>query len=313
MARLRVVFFGTPDFAVPTLAALLDAGHAVARVYTQPPRPAGRGQKPQESAVHAFALRRGLGIATPKSLKSREEHDAFSALMPDVAVVVAYGLLLPSPILCAPRLGCLNVHASLLPRWRGAAPIQRAILEGDAETGVTIMQMDEGLDTGPIILTEATPIGPADTAETIHDRLAAGGATLLIRALDGIEGGTLKATPQPAVGVTYAARLTREEGKLDWRRTAESLARQVRAFTPWPGAWFEHGGERLKVLKAECVAGGPGGARPGTVFDDALSVACGEGVLRILAVQRPGRSAMETAAMLRGHPIPAGTVLSLGA
>jgi methionyl-tRNA formyltransferase len=312
MTPLRVVFFGTPDFAVSTLAAILDAGHAVARVYTQPPRPAGRGQKSQPSAVHEFAGRRGLDVATPRSLKPAAEHEAFTALIPDVAVVVAYGLLLPALILHAPRFGCINVHASLLPRWRGAAPIQRAILSGDRETGVTIMQMDEGLDTGPILLAERVPIGPEDTAETIHDRLAALGAVLLVRVLEGLGSGALKATPQPLEGVTYASRLTREEGRLVWGRAADALARQVRAFTPWPGAWFEHGGERLKVLRAEIGRGPAGSAAPGTVLDDALSIACGEGVLRILEAQRPGRAAMATSAMLRGHPIPAGTVLSGG-
>jgi methionyl-tRNA formyltransferase len=310
MTPLRVVFFGTPDFAVPTLAAILDAGHAVARVYTQPPRPAGRGQKSRPGAVHEFAGRRGLDVATPRSLKPAEEHEAFTALASDVAVVVAYGLLLPAPILHAPRFGCINVHASLLPRWRGAAPIQRAILSGDRETGVTIMQMDEGLDTGPILLAEPTPIGPEDTAETIHDRLATLGAVLLVRALAGLERGALNATPQPQDGATYASRLTREEGRLVWGRAADALARQVRAFTPWPGAWFEHGGEHLKVLRVEIGAGPAGSAAPGTVLDDALSIACGEGVLRILEAQRPGRAAMATTAMLRGHPIPAGTVLS---
>lgn len=309
MTRLRVVFFGTPDFAVPTLAALLDAGHAVVHVYTQPPRPAGRGQRPQPSAVHAFAESRGLGIATPQTLKQKEEHDAFAALAPDVAVVVAYGLILPAAILRVPRLGCLNVHASLLPRWRGAAPIQRAILAGDSETGVTIMQMDEGLDTGPILMAERVAIDPRDTAETIHDRLAAKGAALLVRTLAAVESGAVAPTAQPGEGATYAARLTREEGRLDWARPAEVLARQVRAFTPWPGAWFEHGGERFKVLKADVVAGGGSEVQPGTVLDDALAIACGEGVLRILSVQRPGRSAMEARSMLRGHPLPAGTVL----
>jgi len=224
-----------------------------------------------------------------------------------VAVVAAYGLILPKPILEAPRLGCLNVHASLLPRWRGAAPIQRAILEGDEKTGVTIMQMDAGLDTGPMLLTEDTPIRADDTGRTLHDRLAEIGAWLILRALDGVASGSLKATPQPNEGVTYAKKLERDEARLDWRQPASRLARLVRAFDPWPGAFLEHKGERIKAWGAEAVKGsGP----PGTVLDDGLTVACGDGALRLTRLQRAGGKPMEATAFLRGHPIASGTMLS---
>ena len=307
-ARLRLAFLGTPRFAVSTLDSLVAAGHDVVRVYSQPPRPAGRGQKERRSDVHARADELGIPVATPKSLKDAAEQTAFSALGLDAAVVVAYGLILPKPILDAPRLGCVNVHASLLPRWRGAAPIQRAILAGDAETGVTIMRMDEGLDTGAMLLEERVGIAPEDTAETLHDTLAALGAKLIVPALDGLAAGTLSARPQPVDGVTYASKLTRAEGRLDWSKPAAALALQVRAFAPWPGAWFDHGNEQIKVLAAEVAAGKPGAA-PGTVLDDALAVACGEGALRLLRLQRPGRGPMDAASLLRGFALPRGTRL----
>jgi len=307
-ARLRLAFLGTPRFAVSTLDALVAAGHDVVRVYSQPPRPAGRGQKERRSDVHERANALGLVVATPKSLKDPAEQTAFAALGLDVAVVVAYGLILPKPILDAPRLGCVNVHASLLPRWRGAAPIQRAILAGDAETGVTIMRMDEGLDTGAMLLEERMAIGPDDTAETLHDTLAALGAKLVVPALDGLAAGTLSARPQPAEGVTYASKLTRAEGRLDWSKAAAALARQVRAFAPWPGAWFDHGNEQIKVLAAEAVAGKQDAA-PGTVLDDVLTVACGKGALRLSRLQRPGRGPMDAASLLRGFALPRGTRL----
>ncbi|MHB1218090.1 MAG: methionyl-tRNA formyltransferase [Alphaproteobacteria bacterium] len=308
-ARLRVAFLGTPRFAVATLDALVAAGHDVVRVYSQPPRPAGRGQKERRGEVHERAAALGIAVATPRSLKDSAEQAAFASLGLDAAVVVAYGLILPKPVLDAPRFGCVNVHASLLPRWRGAAPIQRAILAGDAETGVTIMRMDEGLDTGPMLLDARVSIAPDETAETLHDTLAALGAKLIVPALDGLAAGTLQARPQPAEGVTYASKLTRAEARLDWNRPATVLARQVRAFTPWPGAWFEHGQEQIKVL---AVASAPraGGAAPGTVQDDALTVACGEGALRLLRLQRPGRAPMDAAALLRGFALPAGTRLA---
>ena len=306
MHPLNLVFMGTPDFAATSLAALLAAGHRICAAYTQPPRPAGRGHKMQASAVQMLAEQHGLPVRYPTSLRGTEAQAEFAAFGADVAVVAAYGLILPAAILRAPRLGCLNVHASLLPRWRGAAPIQRAILAGDAETGVTIMQMDEGLDTGAMLLREAVPIAPDSTAGQLHDVLAALGARMIVEALTAID--RLRPTPQPTAGVTYAAKLSRAEALLDWRRPAEQLERQVRAFDPWPGTFFEAGGERLRLLRA-AVQAGQAGAAPGTIVDDALTVACGEGTLRLLRVQRPGRGAMDAAAFLRGFALPRGTVL----
>jgi methionyl-tRNA formyltransferase len=302
---MRIVYMGTPDFAVPALVRLIEARHDIACVYTQPPRPAGRGGREQMSPVHQEALRRGLTVRHPASLKSESAQQEFAALNADVAVVAAYGLILPKPVLAAPRLGCINIHASLLPRWRGAAPIQHAILAGDTETGVTIMQMDEGLDTGPMILQEKIPIGPATTGQSLHDALAELGAQLIVPALDRVAAGA-KPPPQPD-GATYAPKLTREDGRLDWRRPAAMLERQVRAFDPWPGAWFEHRGERFKVLRAY-VAPGHAGAAPGTVLAD-LTVACGEGALNIASIQRAGKAAMSAADFLRGYSIAPGTVL----
>ena len=303
---LRLAFMGTPDFAVPILEALRAAGHEIAAVYTQPPRPAGRGHQPQPSPVARAAAAAGIPVRTPARLDAAEV-EAFRALVLDAAVVAAYGLILPPTVLGAPRLGCINVHASLLPRWRGAAPIQRALLAGDSETGVTIMQMDAGLDTGPMLLKEAVPIGPKATAQELHDRLAALGASLVVRALAGLAAGTLAAVQQPAEGVTYAKKLAREEGRLDWRKTAAELERAVRALNPAPGVWLQHGGERIKVLAAEIVAAASGA--PGTVLDAALTVACGSGALRLTRLQRPGRAPMEADALLRGFAIPAGTRL----
>ena len=304
---MRLAFLGTPDFSVVILEALLAAGHEIACVYCQPPRPAGRGHKEQLSPVHAHAAARGLEVRTPRSLKGEAEQQAFCALGLEAAVVAAYGLILPRPILEAPRRGCLNVHASLLPRWRGAAPIQRAILAGDGETGVTIMQMDEGLDTGAMLLAESVPIAADTDAAGLHDRLAVLGARLIVTALVDLD----RLTPvlQPQQGVTYAHKLAKDEGRLDWSRPAAELERQVRGLTPWPGVWCQGGGERLKVLRA-AVAHGKEGATPGTVLDEALTVACGGGTaLRLLRVQRPGKSAMETADLLRGWPIAASSRL----
>jgi len=307
MSKLRIAFLGTPDFALPSLAALEQAGHQIACVYSQPPRPAGRGHREQPSPVHRFAEERGWRVRTPLTLRGAEEQEVFVSLDLDVAVVVAYGLLLPAAILEAPRLGCINVHASLLPRWRGAAPIHRALLAGDAETGITIMQMDEGLDSGPMLLRRSLPIGQEDTAQTLHDRLAALGAEALLEALEGLAGGELQPQPQPEEGVTYAEKLRKEEGQLDWSLPAEVLDRQVRAFHPWPGAWFEFQGERFKVLAATPVEGdGP----PGKVLDRALTVACGEGALQLTRLQRAGKAPMAAEALLRGFPVPAGTRLS---
>ena len=310
---LDLVFMGTPAFAATILGALVDAGHRILAVYTQPPRPAGRGHRPQRSPVQVLAVERRLAVRCPVSLRTQETQAAFAALGADAAVVAAYGLILPGPVLTAPRLGCLNVHASLLPRWRGAAPIQRALLAGDAETGITIMQMEEGLDTGPILLQEAVPITPGTTAGSLSAELAVLGARLIVAALDGVAGGTLAPRPQPREGVTYAHKISREDGRLDWRRPAATLERQVHALDPWPGAFFEdHGlkaaGERIRVLSAVALAR-CSMAAPGTVLDEHLSIACGEGVLRPLRLQRPGRSPLDAPAFLRGYPIAPGIVL----
>lgn len=299
---------GTSDFAVPALAALITAGHEVVAVYTRPPRPAGRGQALQRSSVHLFAERQGLPIRTPTTLRDPREQAFFSALRLDAAVVAAYGLILPRPILGAPRLGCLNIHASLLPRWRGAAPIQRAILAGDRESGITIMQMDEGLDTGAMLLQEKISIAPDMTASDLHDALVALGARLIVETLEKLEAGRVEAIPQPTDGATYASKIDKTETRLDWREPAEHLARVIRAFAPVPGAWFEHAGERVRVLVAE-AAPNKSDEAPGTTLDDRLLVACGQGALRLIRVQRAGGKPMETGDYLRGRPVPAGTVL----
>ena len=301
---MRVIFMGSPAFAVPTLEALVEAGHEIAAVYCQPPRPAHRGKKLQPTAVQARAEELGLPVRTPARLRSEEEQQAFAALQADVAVVAAYGLILPQPILDSPRLGCVNVHASLLPRWRGAAPIHRAILAGDQVTGVTIMQMEAGLDTGPMLLAEELPIG-RDNAGELTEKLARLGARLMIRYL-----GEPEAYPprlQPEDGVTYAAKIDKAEARINWTRSAEEIERQVRAFAPAPGAWFEVAGERIKLLSADAEVGA---GAPGTVLDDALLIACGRGSLRPKVVQRAGRGAMTATELLRGFDIPEGTVLS---
>ena len=301
---LRIAFMGSPDFAVPALTALHAAGHDIRAVYTQPPKPAGRGQQETPCPVHRVALALGLEVRTPARVKrDAAEHAAFAALDLDVAVVAAYGLILPPAMLQAPRRGCLNIHASLLPRWRGAAPIHAAILHGDARSGVTIMRMEEGLDTGPMLLSEAVPLTPRSTTPELHDALAAMGARLILRALDE----TPAQTPQPEAGVTYAAKLTKADGLLDWAQHAAALDARVRAMNPWPGAHFPHAGETLRVLAAEPA---PGTGEPGTVLPGSgLVIACGTGALRLLRLQRPGRAAMEADALLRGYPLPAGTRL----
>ena len=301
---LRLAFMGTPDFAVPILQALIEAGHGLAAVYTQPPRPSGRGHRPQPSPVQRAAEAVGIPVRAPAKLDTAEQAN-FRALALDAAIVAAYGLILPMPVLQAPRLGCLNVHASLLPRWRGAAPIQRAILAGDRETGVTIMQMDEGLDTGPTLLSEPVSIGPGTTATMLHDQLAALGARLIVRALAGLADGILVARAQPAEGVTYAKKLARDEGRIDWGKPAAELERGVRALNPAPGVWFERGGERIKVLAAS-VAEGRAAAVPGTLLDAGLTVACGSGALRLRRLQRGGRVAVEADAFLRGYALKPG-------
>ncbi|HJS31039.1 MAG TPA: methionyl-tRNA formyltransferase, partial [Alphaproteobacteria bacterium] len=285
------------------------AGHEIACVYSQPPRPAGRGRNERKSPVHAWADRRGLAVRTPRTLTQAAEQQYFAALGADVAVVAAYGLILPKPVLDAPRWGCINIHASLLPRWRGAAPIQRAILAGDDKTGVTIMQMDEGLDTGAILLAAEHPITPATTAATLHNALGALGARLIVEALDKLAKGELLAVAQPAKGVTYAPKLSREEGRLDWRKDASLLERQVRAFDPWPGAWFELDGERIKVLGAVIAEDGAG-APPGAVLDARLTIACGSGALRLTRLQKAGRAVLDAESFLRGRPVAAGARLA---
>jgi len=306
LAGLRLAFLGTPDFAVPTLRHLLHASHEVAAVYTQPPRPAGRGHEPKKSAVHRFAEGRGLPVHTPRSLKDPGEQVRFRELGLDAAVVVAFGQILPKPVLEAPRLGCLNVHASLLPRWRGAAPIHRAILEGDAETGVTIMVMDEGLDTGPILLARSTPIDAQDTASDLHDRLAHLGADMLIEALDGLAKGRLKPVAQPENGITYARKIDKSEARIDWSRTAREVDRKVRGLTPFPGAFTSFGEERIKILAGEPVTGA---GSPGEVIDPHLTVACGEDAYRIERAQRQGRAPMDAPHLLRGFAVPPGSRL----
>ncbi len=304
---LRLAFMGTPDFSVAALQALHAAGHDIACVYSQPARPAGRGQKERPSPVQAAAEALGCPVRTPSSLKDADAQQAFRDLDLDIAVVVAYGLILPQAILDAPRLGCLNIHASLLPRWRGAAPIQRAILAGDDETGITIMQMDAGLDTGPMLLTESMQITDATTGESLHDALAEMGSRLIVDALERIAAGSVQPTPQPEDGVTYAKKLSRGEARIDWHDPADELERKLRAFTPWPGSWFDLDGQRVKLLAAE-VADGDGA--PGTVLDDTFTVACGERALRLTRLQRQGKGAMDAADFLRGTPVPAGHVLS---
>jgi methionyl-tRNA formyltransferase len=275
-------------------------------VYAQPPKPAGRGHKETPCPVHAEALRLGIEARTPKTLRDAETQSAFRALELDCAVVVAYGLILPEEILEAPRLGCLNVHASLLPRWRGAAPIQRALIAGDLETGVGIMKMDAGLDTGGVLAEARTPIAADETAESLYDRLAAMGATLLADTLDKYAAGEITAVAQPDAGVTYAHKLERGEGALDFSRPAAELERTIRALNPWPGTWFEHDGVRIKVAACEIV---PGSGVPGTVIDDHLAIACADGALRPLRLQRPGKSMTDVDAFLRGYPIPQGSRL----
>ncbi len=310
MAALRLVFMGTPDFAVPALRPLQGGGHEVVAVYCQPPRPAGRGQAERRAPVHEEAAARGLTVLTPADLKDQAVQSAFAGWKADAAVAVAYGLILPPAMLAAPRLGCLNIHASLLPRWRGAAPIQRAILAGDEESGVTIMAMDEGLDTGGIVLAEKLPIAATATGGELHDRLAALGAGLIVKALAGLDGGTLEARPQPDEGACYAAKLSRADGELDWRQEAAVLDRRVRALSPAPGAWFEHQGTRIKVLAAEIAEDGAGAA-PGRIFDDRLSIACGDGALRPTRLQRPGRAVMAADEFLRGYELGKGSDLAV--
>lgn len=295
---------GTPEFSVPALSALIEAGHEIACVYSQPPRPAGRGHKKRLSPIQELAESLDLDARQPSSLGEKTVQAEFLSLNADVAVVVAYGLILPKPILSAPRLGCLNIHASLLPRWRGAAPIQRAILAGESETGITIMRIDDGLDTGPILAVERVPITKKTTATNLHDELANIGARLIVEVLSN---DLPSPVSQPEEGVTYAQKLDRAEGRIDWTRTSSEIDRRVRALNPWPGVWCELNSERLQILSVKPVNGS---GVPGTVIAEPLIVACGEGALQIDQVQRAGRSKMPTADFVRGYPVPIGTVFS---
>lgn len=289
---MRVIFLGTPEFSVPALRAIA-ARHEVVAVYSQPPRAAGRGQKPRPSPVQAAAEALGLAVRTPARLKSPEDQADFAALGADVAVVVAYGLILPQPVLDAPRLGCLNIHASILPRWRGAAPIHRAVMAGDAETGAAIMQMEAGLDTGPVLAEARTPIGAGDTTADLHDRLAEMGASLIVDVLDRLP---LPAVPQAAEGVTYAAKIDKAEARIDWSRPAAEVDRLIRGLSPFPGAWCLAGEERLKLLRSRVV---PGEGAPGAVLDG-FTIACGQGAVEIIEAQREGKRPMPAAEVLRG-------------
>ncbi|WP_297781137.1 methionyl-tRNA formyltransferase [uncultured Roseovarius sp.] len=301
---MRVIFMGTPDFSVPVLEALVAAGHEVAAVYCQPPRPAGRGKKDRPSPVQARAEALGLPVRHPVSLKEAEAQAEFAALKADVAVVVAYGLILPQAVLDAPARGCLNIHASLLPRWRGAAPIHRAIMAGDVETGICIMQMEAGLDTGPVLLRGAMTIGPQETTGELHDRLSGLGARLIIEALGRLD--DLRPVPQSEAGVTYAAKIDKSEARVEWTRPAAEIDRLIRGLSPFPGAWCEVGGERIKLL---CSTVAEGQGAPGVVLGDGLTVACGTGAVRLLRLQRAGRAAQDADEFLRGMPLPCGTQL----
>lgn len=295
---MRVIFMGTPDFSVPVLDALVGAGHQIAAVYCQPPRPAGRGKKDRPSPVQARAEALGLKVCHPASLKTPEAQAEFAALQADVAVVVAYGLILPQAVLDAPARGCLNIHASLLPRWRGAAPIHRAIMAGDAQTGVCIMQMEAGLDTGPVLMRQATPIAAQETTGGLHDRLSQIGAQLIVQALKQLD--DLIPQPQPEQGVTYANKIDKAEAHIDWTRPAVEVDRLIRGLSPFPGAWTQIGGQRVKLLGAR-LADGQGA--PGIVLDDALTVACGTGAVQLTRLQRAGKGAQDSDVFLRGWPV----------
>jgi methionyl-tRNA formyltransferase len=309
---LRLIFMGTPDFAVPTLAEIVGRGHEVAAVYTRAPKPAGRrGLELQPTPVEREARRFGLPVLTPASLRTSEAQEAFRAHRADAAVVVAYGLILPKPILDAVPLGCFNLHASLLPRWRGAAPINRAIMAGDAETGVMVMKMEEGLDTGPIAMAERLAIAPDMTAGDLHDELARRGADLMVRALGALERGTLALTPQSEAGVTYATKISKDETRIDWSKPWRAVHDHIRGLSPFPGAWFEipeaNAPVRVKVLR---TTKGEGGGTLGTVLDDNLTIACGDGAVRVLQLQRAGKQAMTAEEFLRGNALSVGTRVS---
>jgi len=312
---MRLVFMGTPAFAVPTLRALHEAGHEIAAVYTQPPRPAGRGQKETPSPVHQFALEHGLPVHTPVSLKSPETQAAFAAHKADVAVVVAYGLLLPKAILEAYPLGCINVHPSLLPRWRGAAPIQRTIMAGDRETGIVIMQMDVGLDTGDMLMVERYPIAEGMNAGALHDELAQKAAPLVLITLDGLQKNTITPVAQPHTGVEYAKKITKEEARIDWNQPAEAIYHKILGLAPSPGAYFLYGGEAIKIFDAHPLPNPPpqageGTYAPGTIMDEHLTIACNPGVLKPTVLQRPGKKRLPLKEFLHGLVIPHRSILS---
>ena len=307
---LRLIFMGTPDFAVPTLRELAERRHDIAAVYTRAPKPAGRGMELTPSPVEREARRLGVPVLSPKTLRPPEALETFRSHKADVGVVVAYGLILPKHILQAVPLGCFNLHGSLLPRWRGAAPINRAVMAGDKETGVMVMRMEEGLDTGPVAMAERVPIAPDTTAGDLHDQLAPLGAKLMARALNALERKQLILTPQPETGVTYAAKIDKAETRIDWRKPAQQVHDHIRGLAPFPGAWFELPGVgapvRIKVLRTIRASGS---APAGTVLDENLTIACGEGAIRILELQRAGRQPMQANEFLRGTPVTAGTVL----
>lgn len=301
---MRIAFMGTPDFALPTLKALVASDHDVVAVYSQPPAPAGRGKKERKSPVHAWAESQGILVYTPRSMKAADAQSDFAALDLDVAVVVAFGQILPQVVLDAPKHGCVNVHASLLPRWRGAAPIHRAVMAGDVKTGVCIMQMEAGLDTGPVLMKAETDIAASDTTLSLHDRLASMGGRLIVDAVEGLADGSLTAEVQPDEGVTYAHKIDKAEAKIDWTQGADEVDRKVRGLFPFPGAWTLVEGERLKLL-AGSVEDATG--EPGAALDDALLVACGEGSFRIDRAQRAGKGAMDRDELLRGFKLPKGS------
>ncbi|HEX3859954.1 MAG TPA: methionyl-tRNA formyltransferase [Pseudolabrys sp.] len=301
---LRLIFMGTPDFAVPTLVELAARGHDIVAVYTRAPKPAGRGMDLQPSPVERAARKLNFPVLTPATLKDAEAETVFRAHQADAAVVVAYGLLLPKSILDAPPLGCFNVHASLLPRWRGAGPINRAVMAGDMNTGTSVMKMNEGLDTGDIAMLESMPIGADMTAGDLHDALARLGADLMARALSALERGTLTLTPQPAVGVTYAKKISKDETRIDWSKPWREVHNHIRGLSPFPGAWFEIGGARAKALRS---TKGEGSGPPGTALDNALTIACGDGAVRLTHVQRAGKQPMQADEFLRGTPVKTGT------
>lgn len=311
MTPLKLIFMGTPAFAVPTLQALIDSPHEVAAVYSQPPRPSGRGQKETPSAVHQLALARNIPVFTPKSLKKEKTQAAFKALGADAAIVAAYGLLLPKAILEGTRLGCINVHPSLLPRWRGAAPLQRTVMAGDTQTGVCIMQMDEGLDTGDVLLCETYEIYDGMNTGELHDVLANMAGPLVLQTLEGLDEDSIMPIKQSEIGATYAPKITKEECRINWNLSAAEIRQKILGLSPYPGAFFVHKGENIKVFDAELYPDKnlPRNATPGETIDDYLTIACAEGALCHLRVQRPGKKPMDASEMLKGYAIASGTVL----